>query len=316
LGAEARFRLHEIARQYARIKLTEAGEEVRVRNRHLDFYSRRLAEAMELNAYANAADPLNWLTQEYSNLWAAVEWSTNGIGNAQSGWRLAVALDRFWEYQTLFAQRQGWLERLLAHTGAAESPAVRARATCGAAWAAFHRGDYATACQYFEQTLALNRAMDDKLGVAWALERMGGVLNGMCEDAAAVPLLQESLAIYRALGDRVGLTEVLCTLGQTVMELGDIALARSSVEESLALLHDMNFPYQESRSRWVLGQVAQREGNYDQARTEYARALTLLFEKGHFWSAIYLLGGFGRLAVAEKQFERAVRLLGSVDHLC
>ncbi len=315
-GAEERFRLHEVARQYAHVKLIAAGKEARVRNRHLDFYGRRLAEAMELNTYANAVDPLDWLTQEYGNLWAAVEWSANEAGDAPSGWRLSATLDRFWEYQTLFAERQGWLERLLAHTGAAESPAVRARALCGAGWAAFYRCDYAATRLYWEQALALNRTVDNKSSIAWTLERLGCVLIAQRDYAAAVPLLQESLALHRALDDRFGLTAALCSLGYAVLQLGDVAQARLLLEESLVLLRGIKFPYQESRSRYMLGQVALCEGNYAQARSLYAQALTILAEMGHLWSALYPLDSLGRLAAAEQQFERAARLFAIVEQLC
>jgi len=263
----------------------------------------------------NATDILNRLKQEYGNLWAALEWSTNEASDAQSGLWLAAALDRFWEQQTLFAERHGWLERLLARAGAAASPAVRARALHGAGYAAFYQHDYAAARSYFEQSLALDRALDNKPGIAWTLERLGGMLNAQRDDAAAVPLLQESLALYRTLDDRIGLTEALCTLGLAVLGLGDWAQARPLLEESLVLFRDLKSPYHEARSRWVLGQVALCEGNYAQAHSEYAQALTILAEMGHLWSARHVLESFGQLAAAERQFERAARLFGAVEHL-
>ncbi len=315
LGAETRFRLHEVARQYAHVKLIQAGEETRVRNRHLDFYCRRLAKVMELNTGVNVTDSLNRLAQEYGNLWAAVEWSTNEAGDAPSGLRLATELDRFWEYQTLFVERHGWLERLLARAGAAESPAVRARALHGAGYAAFFQRDYAAARSCFEQSLTLDRALDNKPGIAWTLERLGSVFNAQREDAAAVPLLQESLALYRALDDRRGVAEALCALGHALVGLGNWAQARPLLEESLVLHRDLKSPYQEGRSRYVLGQIALCEGNYAQARSLYARALTILAEMGHLWSARHVLESFGQLAAAEQQFERAARLFGAAEHL-
>lgn len=314
-GEAIRFRLHDVTRQYAYTRLVEAGEEAQVHNRHLDFFC-RLAESLEGNLLGIIPPrALGCLMQEHDNLRTALEWSLQGQGDTQTGLRLAAALPNFWEVRGQLAIERSWLEELLARAGAAAPPDLRAKALRGAGRLAYYQGDFAAARSFFEQSVALDRELDNRPRLADTLCRLGLVLSIQQEYTASEPFYQKSLALYQALGDVSGVARTLSELGYIAFRQGDLTRARPLLEQSLALFCEPDDRYMASRARLALGHVARLEGNYVQARSMYAWAITVLKELGNSWGIFYLLEAFGQLALAEGEMVRATRLLGAAERL-
>ena len=86
--AEARYRLLATIRDYAREKLEEAGETVRLRDRHLDLFVWRAEKTA-----AKLIDPyqqiwFSWLDGQHDNIRAALAWALES-GRIESGLRIA-----------------------------------------------------------------------------------------------------------------------------------------------------------------------------------------------------------------------------------
>jgi len=286
-----------------------------VRNRHLDFFC-RLAEALEANLHSILPPgAFERLTQEYGNLQAALEWSTHADGDALLGLRLAAALTDFWELRGQLTAERGWLEGLLTRVGVAAEPALRARALRGAGRIAYYQGDFAAAQAFLEQSLALDRALNDRPRLADVLARLGLLFGAQGALDRAEPYYQESLALYRALDERSGTGRVLSELGCVALRQGDYIRAHALLEESLTLFRDPEDRYLECRARHFLGQAARLTGNYAQARASYRRAVIILAEMNNSWGLFYLLEALACLAAAEAQWERAARLFGAAERL-
>jgi predicted ATPase/DNA-binding SARP family transcriptional activator len=314
-GEATRFRLHETTRQYARARLAEAGEETLVRNRHLDFFC-CLAESLEADLDGRLPPgALGRLTQEYSNLRAALQWSTQADGDALLGLRLAAALADFWELRGQLTTERGWLEALLTRSGAALEPSLRAKALRAAGKVAYYQCDFEAARAFFEHSVALDRALDNRPRLADTLGRLGFLFGIQQDYAAAEPCYRESLALYRALDERSGVGRSLSELGYIALRQGDCARARALLEESLTLFRDPEDRYLEARARHFLGHAARLIGDYAEAHAQYNRAAVILAEMNNSWGLFYLLEAFACLAVAEAQWERAARLFGAVERL-
>lgn len=310
-----RFRLHEMTRQYAHARLVEAGEEEEVRDRHLDYFC-SLAQATEPSLRGTeAATLVQQLAWEYPNLQAALEWSVRHQGRAQTGLRLAAALAEFWEQYNFQVEGRAWLEKLLAQAGDQAAPEVRAAALRGAGKAAYFQNDFVAARDCFEQSLTLDRALNNRPGIAEALARLGLLVSTPEDWSHARACLEESLALYRALQDRDGTALTLSFLGHMVFRQGDCVLARSMLEESLALLREAGNYVTVAVTRFSLGHIARIEGDYVQARKRYAENLKIARDVGAPWGGFFGLNAFAYLAVAERQFERAAHLLGAAEHL-
>jgi predicted ATPase len=94
-GGEARYRMLETMRQYAREKLLDAGESERLRDQHLAHFL-KLAEDAE--PHLSGPAQATWfarLERDYANLRAALEWSLQEP-DASLGLRLGSALVMLW----------------------------------------------------------------------------------------------------------------------------------------------------------------------------------------------------------------------------
>ena len=94
--AEARYRLLDTVRQYAREKLQDSGEETEVHGRHREWFL-DLAERTEPELLGPEQGV--WLARleaEHDNLRAALTWSQQEEEGGEAGLRLAGALGRFW----------------------------------------------------------------------------------------------------------------------------------------------------------------------------------------------------------------------------
>src|SRR5579884_1061615 len=119
-AGEARYRLLETVREYARDRLLESGEMEEVRERHFAFFL-RMAEEIEpkLTGLEQAAW-LDRLEGEYDNLRAASGWALSAAEGAQAGLRLAGALWRFWEIRGHIDEGRGRLKNALDRPDARE----------------------------------------------------------------------------------------------------------------------------------------------------------------------------------------------------
>jgi non-specific serine/threonine protein kinase len=123
---QARYRLLETIRQYAREKLFESGETDALRRRHRDWF---LALAERAEVEWRGPKQKEWfdrLESEHDNLRAALEWSKRDPEGAEAGLRLGAALWRFWEVRNYVREGRQQLAELLALPEATQPTAARA----------------------------------------------------------------------------------------------------------------------------------------------------------------------------------------------
>jgi len=347
-GAEARFHLHEVARQYAREKLLEADEKVRACNQHLGFFL-NLAEQAELELVG--PNQLAWLERldcELGNLRAALQWSLKS--DVETGLRLASALGLFWRNSGHISDGYEWLSQLLGQPEAASLGLVRAKALNVQNDFLIFRDNLDLAYKSAKESLALYRELGNKQGEATSLLKLGTVCINQGNTSQARSLLNESLALYRSLNDRLGISEALCelsgrvdyeasrrylveslnicqqlghlagianrlrVLGEMATSQGDYASARRWLNESLDIRHQ----FEKTRAAYALhalGEVAQRQGDYEQAHAYYEETLRLYKEAGHYAGIPVAIADLGHVALqqgderqARSLFEESLRL--------
>jgi predicted ATPase/class 3 adenylate cyclase/DNA-binding CsgD family transcriptional regulator len=123
-GLEARYRVLETIRHFARQRLADAPDAKAVRDRHLDYF---LALAEEMGPRVEGGDEVVWLDRldgDIDNLRAALDWAEQRRA-ARLLLRLAGALWLFWEVRCRFEEGCAWLHRALS----ADPEATPARAT-------------------------------------------------------------------------------------------------------------------------------------------------------------------------------------------
>jgi predicted ATPase/DNA-binding SARP family transcriptional activator len=313
-GEEMRFRMLDTVREYAAERLMEGGEATTVCERHRDWYLGLAEQARrELDGSAQAAW-LNRLDTEHDNLRAALACCFAEESAVEKGLRLTRALAQFWQLRGYLGEGRAYLAAALGREGAVPPTRERALALNAAAVLAWMQGDYEAATALFEESLAIERRMQDRLEIAWSLHQLGHVASDQGDFERARTLYDESLAIFRELDDPSGISTSLSDQANVALKRGDQEAARSLYEESLAIAQASGNRVSIAVALNNLGKIARDQGDTGAARAMHRKSLTIRLELGDRGGYPWSLEAFARLA-APVDPERAARLWGAAESL-
>jgi predicted ATPase/DNA-binding CsgD family transcriptional regulator len=294
-GQEARYRMLETVREYARGRLIKAGETEQLRNLHLDFF---LHWAERAEPKLRGPQQIEWLDQletEHDNLRAALEWSSTQSEGVEANLRLAGALLAFWHQRGHVSEGRSWLDRALTRSVTSDASDVRAKALHAAGYLARLQGDTITARALLEASIDLWRALGSagNLGLAQTLATLAEAMRRLGDPAAARSLASEAVTICREQGERWGLAYALSWLGYALRDLEDFASARSVINESVTLWQDLGDLWGLRVATSNLADVALRAGDYEFARDHQAKCITIAQQLGDTHGLALALEDFG-----------------------
>jgi predicted ATPase len=351
---EPRVTVLETVREFGRELLEEAGELVVTARAHLDRYTCLAAEARTALAGPEQAAWLERLTSEHDNVRAALRWAAE-CGPAETGLRLAAALQQFWLFHGHNREGLAVLERLLSTDGPVD-PGVRAAAlrTAGSlAWrlgsnelavarlresvaifrelgdaraladavgslgpAVDRLGDHDASLALFEEAVSLLRGLDDPAGLPAALLRLGGYAGLYGEARRATALFEEALGLYQRLDNALGMAMCLLNLGNQARVDGDLDLARARAGEAVAIALRLDAPALLGPALAILSSVARTAGD-PASSGRYAReSLRVSAALGEGQNVAVCLRSLAWVAWTEREAVRAARLYGAAHAIC
>jgi predicted ATPase/DNA-binding SARP family transcriptional activator/tetratricopeptide (TPR) repeat protein len=336
-----RYGLLESVYQFARQKLTEAGEVSELSQRQLGWL-RGLAAAADLTGPDQGAW-LDVLDAELDNIQAGLEWGVTAAPGPML--ELAGALASFWQARGHIGLGRSWLVAALAAAGPHADPALRAIALDGAGRLAGVHADHQAQRRYQEESLAIWRELGDAARVAACLGDLGTVAHIFGEYPAARAMFAEALDLATGAGapletgaalsglgrlalhtgDLDGATEyyraamdtfsgagdlrraslILGNLGVVALDQGDFALAAERFGKHLANVRELGDPKLVAGTLTNLGMVMQYEGDLDRAQELHTEALTQARDLGDRRLMAVALTNLGLVALARKQFGAA-----------
>jgi predicted ATPase/DNA-binding CsgD family transcriptional regulator len=312
---EARYRLLETVRQYGWEKLSESGEEGKLRERHARHY---LALAEEAEPELKGERQVAWLERlerEHDNLRAAMRWLLER-GESERAARFGWALWLFWGIRAHFAEGRRSMEQALSVKGSAAMPAsARAKALYVAGMMANYQGDHLSAEPLVEESLRLFRKLGDKLGTAYALSNAAFAANGRGQHQRAITLIEEAVDLFLELGEKWGAAIELGFLAVAWRNQGDHGRAKSLAERGLALSREVGERQTITAALYTLALLAQAEREYEQAQDLFEEGLKLSAELGNEADIAHCLEGLASIAGAEGSMVRAARLWGAEEAL-
>src|SRR5262249_37029179 len=160
-------------RQCAREKLAADGEGEAYRLRHRDYF---LALAEQVRSKWCGPEQAFWLEvleTEHDNMRAALDFCLHDTPENEEGLRLITALHLFWLTRGYWSEGREWSAALLAHPCSQTRTKARAEVLQGSGMLARVQGDYASAQTLLEESLAINRKLGDRNGIAATLSTMG-----------------------------------------------------------------------------------------------------------------------------------------------
>ncbi|MFQ5654645.1 MAG: tetratricopeptide repeat protein [Planctomycetota bacterium] len=304
-AGRTRYRFLETVRQYARERLLEEGDVLRLRERHLRYFL-RLAE--EASPHLDGPEQATWLPRlevEFPDLRAALHGALDEGSDANLGLRLATTLGRFWEVCGHWSEGRDLFLRLLARPANGERDLLRSRALNGAGILSQHLGEYPKARSILEESLAISRELAHSVRIATCLNNLGNTALEQGALERARDLYEESLAEHRGGGEAGGVALALNNLGGGEEQRGDYAKASKHHEESLRIRRELGDRREIATSLRCLGVALGDHGEQERARPLFEESLTIFRELGDQHGIAWCLSGLGLLAEEQQDFERA-----------
>jgi predicted ATPase/DNA-binding NarL/FixJ family response regulator len=298
---QARYRMLDTIREYAAVRLAEAGE--------TEMFQRRLCRYTVHEAERNAAvgmaqTPGPWSDRvelfrrfdaDAGNVSQVLNWCL-ADRDAESGLRLCVAIRPVWLVRGGFAEGTEWLDSFLSLDMSAVLPQVRGEALVERGQLTISR-DAAAAEPAAVEGLELCRAAGDTFGVASALNLLSEIALHTGRTDEATTRADEALAIARSACDGWNEGYALGTKAAAAARHGKLREAQQLAGAAIDVMRDIDQQWGVARTLLGLGDLARLRGDPDGASRHYLQALPLLRELGTRPETARCLAGLGRVAI-------------------
>jgi predicted ATPase/DNA-binding XRE family transcriptional regulator len=314
-GGCSRFKMLEIVREFALARLQANAELNLIQQRHCQFFVDWAARA---ETYLYGPDQAAWLTEMANNIddmRAALSWSLQ-TGQVEMAARLACAAGTFWRRRGHYSEGRSRFDLMLTYLPPGCVPdALRAKLLQVAGSLAYRQGDWHTAKQWLDESLALLRACHDQLGVARVLFDLGWIALDQGKWGEAARLNTESLALARAGDDRLGMYRALTNLGWTKLCISERDEAEAFFHEAHHIAVDMGHTKGVAVTLANLSWIAIYQGDMPSAAAQAAESLRLCYLLGEREVMAECLELLAIAAVGDGDHQHAARLLGAAQAL-
>jgi len=310
---DERYSMLETVRQYAHEKLVASDEESIYMDAHIGHFLKFAEEAESYQAGEEQVKWLNRLEAEHDNFRIALDWLLQK-GKNDIAMRIAGSLGQFWWVHNHLKEGRGWLSSAL-RTTKGSSDKAQAKGLFWSGVLARQQGDYKEAKEFTNESLKLYGALEDKEGMAGALNILGAVDYFEGELAVAQKVFNEALAIRREVGDKSGIANALNNLAIVVHTQGNLAGASDLYRESLAICREVGEKWIMAHVLLNMGHVAYEQGDAAGARRLYEEDLTLCRELGDRDGLAFALSGLAQLLCVGMQALRSAQVQGAVISL-
>jgi predicted ATPase/class 3 adenylate cyclase len=308
-----RFFMLETIREFAHECLESDGDLDALRRRHGELF---LGLALEAEPHLTAEDQGEWLERcdvEHPNIRAALRWAIES-GEADRAQEAAGALWRFWQQRGHLSEGRGWFDKVLNMPGGAGATPARVKALIGAGGVAWWQTDRQTAAGFYEEAVAIERKLDDPLGLAEALYNHAFVVAGEDVEAAAA-VLEESLALFRSAGNEAGIAQVLSVLVIRDAQAGRWEAVAAGLEETTSISRRLGDRLHLAFDLVWLSFAYGRMGRLEEARSIALEALGLFRDAENSTGVGIVFSDLAFLAIWEGRHEDAVRLAGVAESI-
>ena len=301
------YRLHETMREFARLKLDEAGETETTESRCTGYYRSTCARSAFEGRY-RLPEWLDWADLEIDNVRAVLRRCLTHADGA-SGIELAACMGWYWITRAT-TEGMRWLDELLACPGCD---------TQARGWAYFVRGflavlkaDPVAAYPPLQAAVAAARQAGQPALLSEALSMAANAYNLAGDHATSRCLIDEAQAAtdpaYPA--GQLAVLQARCLAGSFE---ADSDAVRAAATEGARLAEQTGDTYALEMMLLNLGSVALLTGELDEAKPLLARSLRIARQIDDRVAQFYLLGDLGCHAARRGQPRLAAQLLGAAD---
>ena len=314
-GSEARFRMLETLREYARAKLDSGDEPVGdargTLTRHCQHFFDLAKQGREGMHGPQQREWLDRLDLEHDNLRAVMSLAQQD-GELATGFvalKMAVALQNFWIMRGSAGEGRAVARSMLTRPEVLAMPMAHAHALYVGAALALTQGDLPEALDMLHGCLQLRRKLAAPEDLAATLSTLAVALLSRGDVDGAHLAGTEAVALLRSCGNRVGEAIALVQLGGVQTHRGQLDEARQHLAAALAIEREIKHPETEGDAELALGNVEVEAGRPEQAESHYQRALSVCSAAGDRRGVADACWALGRLAVHAGEHAQALPLL-------
>jgi predicted ATPase/DNA-binding CsgD family transcriptional regulator len=305
----ARYRLLETLRQYGQERLVEAGE-ADTRALHARYFL-AIAEAADrlLREGGNQAEALARIEGQHDELRLALAWSLGA--EPPLAVRTAVAMSKFWLYQSHFSEGRRFLEGVLPHAEAGSTS--RLVVLLELAGIIVHLGEARTAAMYVEEALQLATDLGDDQLLVQVLQIRGFAAAEGGDLVRCRASYERILAMAPAAKTQIA--GALNNLAVTEYSEGNheraAALIRGAIEGFAAIPAHLGL----CQALDTAVRIDFARGDIDRAWKCALEALGMSFSLGHLMVVATILDGVAMLLIAESAAHQGLRVAGAAAAL-
>jgi DNA-binding CsgD family transcriptional regulator len=301
------YRLHETMREYAGLKLHQAGEADDVERRCAEYYRRRCQQTLPRARY-RLVEWLDWMDLEIDNVRAVLQRCV-----ARQDRRLGLDLASFagWYWVTR-ATSEGirWFDELLALPGG-DAPHALAHFTRG--FLAVLKADLTTARPALERAAATARDAD-LAGLRVQALSLGSIaVHGACDHATASGMLTTAEAVAADLDDYPATVACLQARALIGLQDGDLHSARLASVAGVRRSREAGDLYALEMMLLNLGSVALIGQDLDESEPLLTEALRIARRIDDRVAQYALLDVLGCHAAGSGRHRLAARLIGAAE---
>jgi tetratricopeptide (TPR) repeat protein len=279
LGESGSYQLLETIRQYAQERLTGAGEQDALRDRHAHFYRGVALPACAGFSSGPERPHIETIAQIEDNLRVALARLVQTAPEAAL--ELAAGLTNFWWIQGKLHEGTGWLEQALAAASNAR-PELRATGLFCMAFALAHdTDDWQAASRWLDQGIELLSDHAEPpliLGMLHCLRAECDVFDG--DAPSAVTRSQTGLAIAAGFPDSWGLAFCLWNAAFAKQSVGALDEALSLFREMIVLCVKGRYSLPEMVGSNTMAEILEARGEIEASRALLERAYQLRRDLG------------------------------------
>jgi len=306
--ALACYRLHETMREFARLKLAEAGEVEALELRCAGYYRARCGQSAMEGRY-RLLEWLGWADLEMDNIRAVLQHCL-ARGDVACGLDLAASLGWYWITRAT-TEGMRWLDEFLARDGG--DPQARGWAYFILGFLAVLKADPVAARPPLHAAVAAARQTDQRELLTEALAMAANAENLAGDRGAARRLIEEAHAATEGLAYPPGPVAVLQARALNGFYEADLGAVRAAATEGARRSRESGDLYALQMMLLNLGSAALLAGNLGEAEPLLAEGLRIARQTDDRVAQFHLVGVLGCRAARSGQARLAARLLGAAD---
>jgi len=313
LFGQARYRMLDTIREYAALRLSQAGEAAAFRRRFRDYVIRVAENSMAIGMARIAApwparvDVFRRYDVDAGNVSRVLNWCLEQ-GDAEAGLRICAAVSPCWIVWGTFGEGSEWLRSFLALDMTAVPAGVQGAATVVRGQLTLS-SDPAAAWSLGAEGLKLCREADDRYWIAVGLNLLAEIALHTRRIDEAAASADEALATAQAAGDGWNEGYALGTRAAIAARRGKLREAEQLATASVAVMRRIDQQWGAARALLGLGDLARFRNHPGEAHGWYVEALATLREIGARPEIARCLAGLGRVAMDLGAIEQARRHL-------